>query len=177
MRLSRRRWFAGVRNHQAYGLGDGAQFSPDGKFLASADRSGGLLIWDAETGRERGDLRGHTEQITSLSWRGETAVLASASEDDTARLWQLDGQQIKSWGAQGGGVASVRFARTGELTTTGRDQLVRLWNAEGGHIRDLATLEDLGLAARFTHDGARSRQATGAVMCASSIRPLVHKSP
>ncbi|QDT73019.1 c-type cytochrome domain-containing protein [Lacipirellula limnantheis] len=131
------------------------EFSPDGKFLASADRSGGLLIWDAETGRERGDLRGHTEQITSLSWRGDSAVLASASEDDTARLWQLDGQQIKSWGAQGGGVASVRFARTGELTTTGRDQLVRLWNAEGGHIRDLATLEDLGLAARFTHDGAR----------------------
>jgi chromosome segregation ATPase len=71
------------------------------------------------------------------------------------RLWQLDGQQIKSWAAHSGGVASVRYARTGELTTTGRDQLVRLWNAEGGHIRDLTTLEDLGLAARFTHDGAR----------------------
>ncbi len=131
------------------------EFSPDGKFLATADRSGGLLIWDAETGRERGDLRGHTEQITSVSWRGDSAVLASSSEDDTVRLWQLDGQQIKSWAAHGGGVASVRYARTGELTTTGRDQLVRLWNADGGHIRDLTTLEDLGLAARFTHDGAR----------------------
>ena len=131
------------------------EFSPDGKFLATADRSGGLYLWDAETGRERGDLRGHTEQITSVSWRGDSAVLASSSEDDTVRLWQLDGQQIKSWGAHGAGVASVRFARTGELTTTGRDQLVRLWTADGAHIRDLTTLEDLGLAARFTHDGAR----------------------
>ena len=131
------------------------EFSPDGKFLATADRSGGLLLWDAETGRERGDLRGHAEQITSLSWRGDSAVLASASEDDTVRLWQLDGQQIKSWGAHGGGVASVRFARNGELTSTGRDQVVKLWKADGAHIRDLTKLEDLGLAARFTHDDAR----------------------
>lgn len=131
------------------------EFSPDGKFLATADRSGGLLLWDAETGRERGDLRGHTEQITALSWRGDSAVLASASEDDTVRLWQLDGTQLKSWAAHGGGVASVRFSRTGELASTGRDQVVKLWKADGGHIRDLAKLEDLGLAARFTHDGAR----------------------
>jgi mono/diheme cytochrome c family protein len=131
------------------------EFSPDGKFLATADRGGAMLLWDAETGRERGDLRGHAEQITSVSWRGDSAVLASSSEDDTVRLWQLDGQQIKSWGAHGAGVASARFARTGELTTTGRDQLVKLWNADGGHIRDLTTLEDLGLVARFTHDGAR----------------------
>ena len=131
------------------------EFSPDGKFLATADRSGGLFLWDAETGRERGDLRGHAEQITAVSWRGDSAVLASASEDDTARLWQLDGQQIKSWGAHGGGVAAVRFARDGALATTGRDQLVKLWKADGAHLRDLATLEDLGLSARFTHDGAR----------------------
>lgn len=131
------------------------EFSPDGKFLATADRSGGMLLWDAETGRERGDLRGHAEQITSVSWRGDSAVLASSSEDDTVRLWQLDGQQIKSWGAHGGGVASIRFARSGDLTTTGRDQVVKLWKADGAHIRDLTTLEDLGLAARFTHDDAR----------------------
>lgn len=131
------------------------EFSPDGKYLATADRSGGLLLWDAETGRERGDLRGHAEQINAVSWRGDSAVLASACEDDTVRLWQLDGAQIKSWGAHGGGVASVRFSRTGELASTGRDQVVKLWKADGAHIRDLATLEDLGLAARFTHDGTR----------------------
>jgi mono/diheme cytochrome c family protein len=131
------------------------EFSPDGKYLATADRSGGLFLWDAETGRERGDLRGHTEQVTGVSWRGDSAVLASSSEDDTVRLWQLDATPIKSWAAHGGGVASVTFARGGELATTGRDQIVKLWKADGAHLRDLATLEELGLASRFTHDGAR----------------------
>ncbi len=131
------------------------EFSPDGKLLATADRGGGLMLWDAQTGRERGDLRGHTEQINAVSWRSDSAVLASASEDDTVKLWQPDGQQLKTWPAHGGGVTSVHFARDGQLVTSGRDQLVRTWKPDGAVIRDIATLEDLALAARFTHDGLR----------------------
>jgi mono/diheme cytochrome c family protein len=131
------------------------EFSPDGKMLATADRSGGLYLWDAETGRERGDLRGHAEQINSVSWRGDSAVLASGSEDDTVRLWQLDGQPIKSWGAHAGGVESVQFSREGNLVSSGRDQHVRTWKADGAAIRDVGALDDVALAARFTHDGAR----------------------
>jgi WD40 repeat protein/mono/diheme cytochrome c family protein len=132
------------------------EFSPDGKFLATADRSGGLLLWDAETGRERGDLRGHTEQITSLSWRGDSAVLASTSEDDTVRLWQTsDGAQLKSWSAHVPGSSSVEFARDGTIVSSGRDAKVKTWKADGAAIREVATLEDMALAARFTHDGKR----------------------
>lgn len=131
------------------------EFSPDGKYLATGDRSGGLLLWDAETGRERGDFRGHAEQITAVSWRGDSAVLASASEDDTVRLWQTDSVQLKSWTAHGGGVASVEVARDGQIVSSGRDHLVRTWQADGAAIRDVATLDDLALAARFTHDGAK----------------------
>jgi len=132
------------------------EFSPDGKFLATADRSGGLFLWDAETGRERGDLRGHTEQITAVSWRGDSAVLASTSEDDTVRLWQTsDGAQIKSWSAHAPGSNSVQFARDGQLVTSGRDAIVKTWKADGAAIRNVGTLDDLALAARFTHDGKR----------------------
>jgi len=132
------------------------EFSPDGKFLATADRSGGLLLWDAETGRERGDFRGHTEQITSISWRGDSAVLASTSEDDTVRLWQTsDGAQIKSWSAHVPGSTSVQFAREGQLVSAGRDAIVKTWQADGATIRNVATLEDIALAARFTHDSKR----------------------
>lgn len=131
------------------------EFSPDGKFLVTGDRSGGMWLWDAETGRERGELRGHAEQITSVSWRGDSGVIASASEDDTVRLWQTDGAQIKSWGAHGGGAASVQFAREGQLVSAGRDQRVKTWQADGAAIKDLAGMEDLALTARFTHDGKR----------------------
>jgi WD40 repeat protein/mono/diheme cytochrome c family protein len=132
------------------------EFSPDGKFLATADRSGGLYLWDAETGRERGDLRGHTEQITGVSWRGDSALLATTSEDDTVRLWQTsDGAQVKSWSAHVPGSSSVQFARDGNLVTAGRDAKVRTWKPDGAAIREVGTLEDMALAARFTHDDKR----------------------
>jgi hypothetical protein len=132
------------------------EFSPDGKLLATADRSTGLLLWDAETGRERGDLRGHTEQINSISWRGDSAVLASTSEDDTVRLWKVaDSTQIKSWSAHIPGSNSVHFARDGQIVSAGRDAMVKTWKADGTAIRDAGKLEDLALAARFTHDGKR----------------------
>jgi mono/diheme cytochrome c family protein len=132
------------------------EFSPDGKLLATADRAGGLLIWDAETGRERGDLRGHTEAIGAVSWRGDSAVLASTSEDDTVRLWKVaDSTQIKSWSAHVPGSNSVHVARDGQIVSSGRDGAVKTWKADGAAIRDVGKLEDLALAARFTHDSKR----------------------
>jgi WD40 repeat protein len=131
------------------------EFSPDGKYLVTADRSGGMWLWEAETGRERGELRGHAEQVTAVAWRDDSAMLASASEDDTLRLWQLDGQQIKSWGAHGGGALSVAFGHDGRLVSAGRDARVKLWQGDGAGIRELAPLDDAALAARFTPDGKR----------------------
>ena len=36
------------------------EFSPDGVLLATADRSGGMFVWEAETAREFQNLKGHT---------------------------------------------------------------------------------------------------------------------
>lgn len=131
------------------------EFSPDGKYLVTGDRGGGLFLWDAATGRERGDLRGHSEQITAVSWRSDSGVLASGSEDDTIRLWKTDAQQIKSWGAHGGGVLSVQFTQSGEIVSAGRDRVVKMWKSDGGAIRNVATTDDIALHARFTHDAKR----------------------
>ena len=90
------------------------EFSPDGVLLASGDRNNGLIVTEAQTGREFFDLRGHTGMITDLSWRLDSNVLASSSEDSTIRLWEMEnGGQIKTWGAHGGGAASVKFAKDG----------------------------------------------------------------
>ena len=101
------------------------EFSPDGVLLASGDRNNGLVVWEAQTGREFFDLRGHAQAITDVCWRLDSEiVLASSSEDGTVRLWEMEnGAQIKSWGAHGGGVSSVRFAKDGRLVTTGRDHV------------------------------------------------------
>ena len=45
------------------------EFSPDGVLLAPGDRNGGLVVWEAATGREFYDLRGHGAMITETAWR------------------------------------------------------------------------------------------------------------
>lgn len=130
-------------------------FSPNGKLLATTDRNGGALIWQATAGHERADLRGHKGAITSVDWRADSAMLATASEDGTVRLWDSAGKPIKSVTTNKGGVLSVRFSQDGQFVTVGRDRHVRTWKPDGGAIADLGQLPGMTLAAEFTHDSKR----------------------
>src|SRR5207244_11339528 len=91
-----------------------------------------------------------------VSWRLDSNVGASSSEDGSVKLWEMEnGNAIKSWGAHGGGVASVRFAKDGRLVTTGRDRVARVWDQNGAKQRDFEPFADLALEAVFTSDDAR----------------------
>src|SRR5205085_10372858 len=98
------------------------EYGPDGVLLASADRAGNVVVWEAHTGREFFALRGHTAAVTGLSWRMDSNILATASEDATVRLWEMaNGTQARSWNAHGGGCESARFTHDGRLVTCGRE--------------------------------------------------------
>lgn len=133
------------------------RFSPNGKFLATGDRNGGLVLWQAAHGNEIATLSGHKEDITEIAWRADSQMVASTSEDDSLRIWQTSGKQVKSWNPHGGGpqngVTSVDFARDGRLVTTGRDERVKVWQVDGKLIKELPKLSEMGLVARFNHDG------------------------
>lgn len=132
------------------------EFSPDGVLLATADRAGGMFVWEAETAREFLNLQGHTGAINDLSWRSDSNILASASEDTTVRLWEMnDGKPVKNWGAHGGGTASVDFARDGRLVTGGRDKTAKVWDANGKQLNALGGYNEIVLETAFSHDGAR----------------------
>ena len=71
-------------------------FSPDGILLATADRNGGLFVWEARTGNPFYTLDGHKQEITSLSWRADGNVLLSASEEGAVRTWEMiNGKQVR----------------------------------------------------------------------------------
>lgn len=132
-----------------------AAFSPDGWFLATADRAGGLYVWLAETGRDAFTLRGHEGPINSIDFRADSKVLASASDDGTIRLWELNnGTEIKKVG-HGSPVLSVAFARDGRFLSSGTDGTAKLWNADGGGPVGFPALGDWAYSAVLTLGDSR----------------------
>jgi WD40 repeat protein len=121
--------------------------------LATADRNGGISIWDPDNAQELFTLAGHKSFVTALSWRGDSKLLASSSEDGTVKLWEMqEGKQFKSWNAHGPGALCVNYGHNGQLVTCGRDSNVTVWDANGGKIRGISTTNDLPLRVTFSHD-------------------------
>jgi hypothetical protein len=101
-------------------------------------------------------LTGHKAGITALSWRDDSRILASSSEDGTIKWWDSqEGKQAKTWNAHGGGVLSVSYTHDGRLISCGRDNQVTLWNADGNKAKSFEFFGEMPLRAALTHDGAR----------------------
>jgi hypothetical protein len=124
--------------------------------LATGDRAGGLYVWEAHTAREYFTLRGHTSAITDISWREDSNVVASCSEDTTIRTFEMEnGNQVRAWGAHGNGAQAVTFSKDGRIVSAGRDRLARVWDGNGGSQRIFEAFPDVALKAVFTHDTGR----------------------
>src|SRR5207244_9643540 len=65
-----------------------AAFSPDGRTLATADRSGRIRLWNAGTGRLVRELGRHAGGVRDVSFSPDGRLLVSASADGTARVWR-----------------------------------------------------------------------------------------
>lgn len=130
------------------------EFNAYADLIATADRSGGLFVWEADTGREVHVLKGHTAAVTDLSFHGETDILASTSEDRTVQLWEMEeGKQVKKWTAHDAASFSVEFHADGRLVTSGADRRTRVWKQDGGQIRSIDNLPDWVYQASFSDDG------------------------
>src|SRR5262249_49625323 len=66
-------------------------FSPDGTVLASGEgpTDAAIQLWEAPTGRKIGRLEGHRSGILQLVFWPDGKTLASASADQTIRLWNI----------------------------------------------------------------------------------------
>lgn len=105
-------------------------WSPDGSVVASGDGpEGGILLWDAETGRVKRRLDGHTNRVFALAFSPDGALLASGSQDETVRLWDVRSGALKrTLTEHGTSVHALAFSADGtRLASADIDREVKVW--------------------------------------------------
>jgi len=119
---------------------DSLAWTYDQKKLIVGSRGGSIRIFDTATWKQSAILEGHTYAVYSLSLFQNDRLLASGSDDKTARLWDLDtnlpvGPPLQHQDT----VDSAAISVDGKLLVTGcGDKNAYVWDIH-------TTLKDAGL--------------------------------
>src|SRR5262245_42910497 len=107
-------------------------FSPDGTLLASASDDFTTRVWDAATGKQTAELKGHTSRVLGVAFRPDGARVATASSDGTVRQWDpRTGQEVAPpYERHTGEVLVAAYSPDGRwIASAGTDRTVRVWRA------------------------------------------------
>jgi WD40 repeat protein len=127
--------------HQA--LIFGVSFSPDGKTLASASTDGTVKLWQLDASPTVIDtevphssqllrtLKGHAQGVVRVSFSPDGEIVATASLDNTVKLWNKNGILLTTLTGHTGVVSKVSFSPDGTfLASASHDQTAILWNVK-----------------------------------------------
>ena len=64
-------------------------FSNDCTQIVSGSQDKSVLVWDALTGVEMKELKGHTGSVDSVAFSSDGAWIVSGSEDKSVRVWDV----------------------------------------------------------------------------------------
>jgi WD40 repeat protein/DNA-binding SARP family transcriptional activator len=116
-----------------------AAASPDGRFVVGGDQVGAVWVWDLDTSERVHRLDAHTGAVGGLAF-GADGTLVTASEDGTARVWDLaTGRERSTFRGHNAPVHHVAVSPDGtRVATASDDRTVKLWDPTDG--RELLTL-------------------------------------
>jgi WD40 repeat protein len=132
-------------------------FSPTSNVVAVASRQM-VILFDTETGKQTGELLGHTGEIYRLQFSADGLRLISASADNTARVWSMEtGAEVRQIRTPGSSIGDVAISRDGQRLATVDTFLtnsVKIWDLET--TRQLTVIPKTnwtGQWCRFAPDG------------------------
>jgi WD40 repeat protein len=133
-------------------------YSPDGKFLATAEYGGGIVrLWDANSMLKRVRFDGHTAAVVCLAFSPDGKYLASGGDKGQVKIWDL--QTCKETADLKGHKTKVKglaFSPDNKmLATVGQERTIKLWDfAKGKELRSLVADSNAQLqAVQFSPDG------------------------
>ncbi|KAF9028035.1 WD40 repeat-like protein [Hymenopellis radicata] len=108
--------------------------STNGELLATGflPENGLIRIWDAKSGEECRQLRGHTDGVFSVCFSPNSNLLVSGSADKTVKVWDVTTcKLLETFVGHEDWVWSVAFSPDGKrIVSGGRDWTVRVWDIE-----------------------------------------------
>ncbi|MFM9997124.1 MAG: WD40 repeat domain-containing serine/threonine protein kinase [Phycisphaerales bacterium] len=115
------------------GSASGIALSPGGERLACAQVNGSVVIVAVPSGDIARRLEGHTSRVRGVAFHPTRPLLATASDDGTARLWDLNTGTATELRGHADKVYALAFSPDGSLLATGsEDTTIVLWDVDSG---------------------------------------------
>lgn len=93
--------------------------------------------------KERDRLEGHGDYVQAVSFSPDGSWIATASNDDTVKLWEQDGRLRQTLRGHLDQVKSVSVSPNGELlASASNDATVKLWTPAGDEVMTLTDADD-----------------------------------
>ena len=136
----------------------GVAFSPDGKTIASASSDNTVKLWQIEGTPIRtltdplvavlDVAASHRAAVWEVAFSPDGQLIASASLDNTVKLWRRDGTLLTTLTGHLYGVKGVAFSPNGQmLVSSGDDGRVILWD-----LNQVLSLDELAFACDWVQD-------------------------